>query len=414
VADARVSVATGAKRGDDSNPMRVATSLFYAPLVVLALGLGCSAANDRAGGGGPGNAGADGGGLQGIDANVDSALDEDAACGKATYDGKRVPASMLLLFDRSASMADNAKWTNGVSAMNAALATADNQLGVGLLLFPASKWKLPANCLLNFNAPGCPAALADGGCKDILASPNVPVDVLGKTRSLIQGALGATGPDGDNTPTRWALKNAWASMQSFVTTGDRYVVLVTDGEPTTHQPATSSGGISIPEMNVQCADLTTIEAETSAAAAGSPAVKTFAIGVPGSEPNASFLSSVAVNGKTAKPGCSVAKGDCHYQIGSGSFAADLQAALTEIAGKVASCIFQVPIGPDVQPGFLNVSVDTGSGQTPLYQDTSHADGWDYTDATQSRVEIYGPKCDAIKAMTVASVKILGGCKTRVR
>lgn len=393
--------------------MRVATPLFTAPLVVLALGLGCSAANERSGANGP-DAGADGGGFQGFDANVDSPFDEDAACGKATYDGKRVPASMLLLFDRSASMSDSSKWANGVSAMNAALSTADNQLGVGLLMFPASKWKLPATCLLNFNAPGCPATLADGGCKDILTSPNVPVDALGKTRSLIANALAGTGPDGDNTPTRWALKNAWASMQSYVTTGDRYVVLVTDGEPTTHQPATSSGGISIPEMNIECGKLSTIEAETSAASVASPAVKTFAIGVPGSEPNASFLSSLAVNGKTAKPGCSVAKGDCHYQIGSGSFATDLQAALTEIAGKVASCIFQVPIGPDVQPGFVNVTVDTGSGQTPLYQDPSHADGWDYTDGTQSRIEIYGPTCDALKAMTVTTVKVLGGCKTRVR
>lgn len=380
------------------------------PVIAFALGAGCSAGNDKDGSAANGKDSGIGLDLEG---GSDGAIDDDAACGKATYDGKRVPADMLVVFDRSASMADDSKWDNAEAALNGAFATADGQLGVGLLMYPAGKFSL-GGCLLNPNGAGCAAKFADGGCKDIETTPNVPVDVLSKTRSLIASAIAGTGPTGDNTPTRWALKNAWSYMAKRQTSADRYVVLVTDGVPTTHQPKTTTGGVSFPEMNIECAEEKTMEAEASAAAVGSPAVRTFVIGVPGAEQGVVFLSSIAFNGRTAKPGCTVSKGDCHYQIGTASFQKDLEAVLGDIAGKVASCIFQVPIGPDVQPGFTNVSVDTGSGLQPLDQDSSHANGWDYTDATQSHIQIYGPVCDAIKAQTVSNVKILGGCKTRVR
>jgi hypothetical protein len=380
------------------------------PVLAFAIGAGCSAGDDKNGG----SAGKDSGTGFDLDGAIDGAIDDDAACGKATYDGLRVPANLLVLFDRSASMQKDSKWDNATAAINGAFATADDKLGVGLLLFPAGKFKLSTTCTLNPAAAGCAAQWADGGCKDIDTTPNVLVDLLSKTRPQISSVLAGTGPNGDNTPTRWALKNAWAYMQKLTVPGDRYVVLVTDGLPTTHQAKTSAGGITIPESNIECADETTMEAETSAASAGSPAVKTFVIGVPGTETGTTFLSSIALNGKTAKPGCTVSKGDCHYQIGSTSFQKDLQDVLTDIAGKVASCIFQVPIGTDVQPGYINVSVDTGAGLQPIDQDPAHTNGWDYTDATQSHVEIYGPVCDAIKAQKVSNVKILAGCKTRVR
>lgn len=395
---------------------RVLSALFV--LVAAASPYACSAGGDKAGSPG-GLGGNDGGGLAADATGLEGDAKDDAvACAEATYTGKKVPASLLVLLDRSGSMSKDGKWTAAVSALKSALAKSDAELPVGLLFYPEGKYdssKLMA-CTINPAAAGCAEAFADSGCKDIKTTPDVPVDVLTVTRAKIEAALGAASPTGDTTPTRWALKNSWAYMQKLAAKSDRFVVLVTDGEPTTYQPKTTVGGFTMPESAIECKDKPTIEAETLAASSGTPPVKTFVIGAPGSETAAPHLSKIAVNGKTRRtPTCDPAKGECHYQIGSASFEADLAKALEEITGKIATCIFEVPTGTDVDPNRVNVSVESGGTTTESYRDESHADGWDYTDGTKTRVEVYGPLCEEIKKNpSSVAVKILLGCKTRVR
>lgn len=383
--------------------------------LLLALFLGCSAGNDKDGptGGLGADSGNDGGGLLGDGGLNGEAGGDDAACAAATYTGKKIPASLLVLLDRSGSMSKDGKWSAAVSALQSALSKSDNDLPVGLLFYPEGKFNSAplAACTLNPAAAGCAEAFADSGCKDIKTTPDVLVDVLSKTRSPIASKLTSTSPNGDTTPTRWALKNSWAYMSTLAAKADRYVVLVTDGEPTTYQAKMTVGTFTIPESALECKDKATIEAEALAASSGTPAVKTFVIGAPGSETAAPHLSKIAFNGKTRRtPTCDPAK-DCHYQIGSGSFETDLAKALEEITGKIATCIFEVPTGTDVDPNRVNVSVDT----TDTFRDESHADGWDYTDGSKSRIEVYGPLCEQIKKNpTTVTVKILLGCKTRVK
>lgn len=384
-------------------------------VAVLSMMAACSAGNEKDGPPGSlngadtgGGLNADGGGLNG------EAGGDDSACAAATYTGKKIPASLLILLDRSGSMSKDGKWTAAVSALKKALATADNELPVGLLFYPEGKFDSSGLVACTFNpaGAGCAALYADSGCKDIKTTPDVPVDILSATRTPIESKLSSTDPTGDTTPTRWALKNSWAYMQKLAAKADRYVVLVTDGEPTTYAPRQTVGTFTIPESAIECKDKPTIEAEALAASEGTPAVKTFVIGAPGSETAAPHLSKIAVNGKTRKtPTCDPAKGECHYQIGSGSFEADLAKALNEITGKIATCIFEVPTGTDVDPNRVNVSVDA----TDAYKDETHADGWDYTDGTKSRIEIHGPLCDKIKANpSTVKVSIALGCVTRVR
>jgi len=393
--------------------------MSFALAMAAAVPLACSAGSDKDGGPGGLISGGDGGGLNADGGGLNGeAGDEDAACASATYTGKKVPASLLILLDRSASMSKDGKWSSAVSALKSALSKSDDDLPVGLLTYPEGKFdgtKL-INCTINPAAAGCAAILADSGCKDISATPQVLVDTLKVNRAKIDSNLGSTDPTGDNTPTRWALKNAWAYMQKVAAKGDRYVVLVTDGEPTTYTPKTTVGTITIPESGLECKDQKTIEAETLAASTGTPVVKTFVIGAPGSEKAAPHLSNIAVNGKTRRaPTCDPAKGECHYQIGSSSFETDLGKALEEITGKIATCIFEVPTGTDVDPARVNVSVDSSGKVTDSSRDASHADGWDYTDDTKTRIEVFGPLCDQIKASpSTVAVKILLGCKTRVK
>jgi hypothetical protein len=385
-------------------------SLVVVLSMVVGAPLACSAGNDKD----PANSLTNtdgGGGLLGEGGLNGEAGGDDAACAAATYTGKKIPASLLILLDRSGSMSKDGKWAAAVSALQKALASADNDLPVGLLFFPEGKWSL-GGCALTPNDPACASVYADSGCKDIKTTPDVPVDILTKTRAAITGKLTSTSPNGDTTPTRWGLKNSWAYMQKLSAKADRFVVLVTDGEPTVYSPKTTVGGFSIPESAIECKDQMTIEAEALAASSGMPPVKTFVIGAPGSEKASPHLSRIAVNGKTRRtPTCDPTKGECHYQIGSGSFETDLEKALNDITGKIATCIFEVPTGTDVDPNRVNVSVDA----TDAYRDETHADGWDYTDGTKTRIEIHGPLCDQIKKNpSTVVVKIVLGCVTRVR
>lgn len=399
---------------------RLVAYVFASMMVagVASLGLACSAGNDKErspAGFGPGNTTDDGGGLNADAGGFNGeAGDDDAACASATFSGKKVPASVLIVLDRSASMQDGGKWSAAVSALQSALAKADSDLPVGLLVYPEGKFDSTAiiTCTFNPAAPGCADKLKDSGCKDISTTPHVAVAPLSTSRPQITSKLAATSPNGDNTPTRWALKNAWAHMKTVAAKGDRFVLLVTDGEPSTHSPPVGT----LPEMAVECADKPTIEGEATAAATGSPAVKTFVIGAPGSEKAAPHLSQIAFNGQTPKdPSCIPSAGNCHYQIGAASFEADLTKVIEEITGKIATCIFEVPTGTDVDPNKVNVTVEAGGKTSDLYQDSKHADGWDYTDGSKTRIEIHGPACEEIKKNAgSASVKILLGCKTRVK
>jgi hypothetical protein len=82
---------------------------------------------------------------------------------------------------------------------------------------------------------------------------------LGTTKHQISGWLANSGPSGARHAT--ALKHAYAYMQS-VDVGQRFVLLMTDGEPTTHSPRSRSG-LHDPESNIKCGQLADIEAERS-------------------------------------------------------------------------------------------------------------------------------------------------------
>ena len=333
-------------------------------------------------------------------------------CGESSY-ANQVPGSILVVLDKSGSMSggDGApdKWAPTKDALKLMMGAASPELGMGLLPFPEGKFDDSGLvfCVLNPNTPDCMMLFADGGCEDVAMTPVVPMGPLSATKPQIEQWLDANNPGG-NTPTLTALKRAYAYMQTVDVPGERFVLLITDGEPTTHTPAM----LGLPESNLACKDLVDIEAETLNAAAGTPKIKTFVIGSPGSEGASDFLSQLAINGETQKAAnCSAAAGDCHYQIGKANFAQDLQAALDDIAGKLSECVFEIPNGENADPDYVNVVLEDNGMSTQLYKDTAHQDGWDYTDDSHTKVELYGPSCDQFKASKGAKVSILLGCKT---
>jgi hypothetical protein len=371
-----------------------------------------SAGGDTAGAGGNGGDNVIGGG-----GNGGSTI--SMSCGKSTF-ANQVAGSILVVLDKSGSMAggngDPDKWDPTVAALKQMMAASSQELGMGLLPFPEGKFDDSglAACALNPSSAMCTALFADGGCEDVAMMPVVPVGPLSMTQSKISAWLDANSPGG-NTPTLTALKRAYGYMQAYDAPGERFVLLMTDGVPTTHEPAMGFGGFMIPESNIKCGELSDIEALALMAAQGTPKVKTFVIGSPGSEGAATFLSQLAINGETQKDAnCSANAGDCHYQIGKANFAADLQKALDDIAGKLSNCVFAIPDGENADPDYVNVELDLGGMSTQLFKDTSHADGWDYTDSSHTKVELFGPSCDKFKASKGGQVSIILGCKTEVK
>ncbi len=347
-----------------------------------------------------------------------SSTGSEMQCGKSTI-GNEIPGALLLLLDKSGSMGDSpggnggpSKWDATVSAVKKMLTLASPSLQVGLLPFPEGNFNDSGAglCLLNASAPGCAALLADFGCTDIAKLPVVPIQPLTENAPAIASWLNQNDPKG-GTPTFHALKNAYAIVKAFNTPGQRFVLLITDGVPNTAEPAF----FPLPAMQTACGDLGAIENEALVASNGSPPVNTFVIGSPGSEDAKESLSKLALNGKTPKsPNCSPSAGDCHYQIGTANFEKELSEVLSAIAGSVADCVFKMPDGQDVDPNLVNVTVDTPMGPAEVLKDASHVDGWDYTDASQSKIQLFGPSCDTYKAAKGTTITIILGCVSNLK
>ena len=71
---------------------------------------------------------------------------------------------------------------------------------------------------------------------------------------------------------------------------------------------------------------------------------------------------------------------------------------------MSSCVFQLTAMP---PDPSNIAVEVNGSTAP--RDTSRANGWDYTSADYSSVEVFGSWCDQIKAAAANSVTFKLGC-----
>jgi len=67
------------------------------------------------------------------------------------------------------------------------------------------------------------------------------------------------------------------------------------------------------------------------------------------------------------------------------------AALQSIVSPIArTCVFQLG-SPSPDP--TNIAVKIGDAKAP--RDPGHGDGWDHTDDSQGRIEVYGSWCDRV-------------------
>jgi hypothetical protein len=198
-------------------------------------------------------------------------------------------------------------------------------------------------------------------------------------------------------------------------TGNEFAVLITDGAQSEmcNNPPRCADAASCVELLVN--------EEVPKAAGPGVGIRTFVIGVPGSEPSRVDLSRIAQNGGTAPEGCDVSSGNCHFDMTSvPDLAPALAEALSQITERAVSCEFDVPRpeSGELDLDLVNVVYTPGDGSGPrlVYQDTrvacdSGANGWQLT-AGDSRIRLCGEACTAIRADTGAKVDVVIGCPVR--
>lgn len=336
-------------------------------------------------------------------------------CASSTQTATLIPLDIFIMMDQSSSMGDptgngQTKWQAVTQAVQAFVKDPKSAgIGVGIQYFPISN-DCPSTCDTSAEKAACKAA--GGSCSSFLfitscdgcaskmcsaaeyAKPEVKIQTLPAVAGAIQSSLAAHSPTG-TTPTQAALQGAvnYAKQHAIANPTHTVVVLLaTDGEPTEcsiQAPAKIASTIAAP------------------AAAGTPKILTFVIGVGTS---LSSLNAIAAAGGT---------GNAFIVDTGGNVLQQFQAALTAIQGKALGCQYAIPQPPDGQViDFTKVNVQLTLGGVskvlPYVDSEAKCDptsgGWHYDDAlAPTKILLCAQTCTAVSADTSPKVDIQLGC-----
>lgn len=347
-------------------------------------------------------------------------LDEDAdttpsgPCGEQVIPVISNPPNLSFIIDHSASMGEQlegsglSKYENARIALSQVLKAVGHRVSYGAAIFPglAGVTGCEAGDELMKVEPGDPPSYARAGktgprLKDLLARLSI---------ASVDGGTPAA-------PTLDKLREVLTELD-----GDTYVVLITDGAPNCNVDLSCGASGCIPNIEdltvggVECrgtynccdpangvagANRSCVDSQASLKAVqalSDVGIRTFVIGMPGSEPYEDLLSGMAELGGTAR------NGDVPYYSVADTDA--LQEALTKIAASVAiSC--EIPL--DYEPpnrDQVNVFFD---GDVVGYDP---ANGWEWT--ASGAVAIRGAACEQLMSGAVLELQVYAGCETVVK
>jgi hypothetical protein len=316
------------------------------------------------------------GGSTGIDVPSGGGVAGLENCGFQHFDLKVVPADVLLVLDRSASMQDEpdgasastSKWDLVIPAVTEVISQTGSRVSWGMKSFPEGE---------------------GSECVSGSVTSKIDVPIADDNAMATVAQVMATQPNGNGTPTGDAIKAAVAYLQGVNDGHKKFLLLATDGEPS------CAGGT---KDSSKARTLAT-EAVAAAFAAGFP---TYVVGVATTKDSATdALNAMATAGGVPTGGSNPLA--TKYYLASTQAA--LVMALQAITGEVAkTCVFNLDPAPPA-PDFIAVKV---SG-TAISRDPGARDGWEYTNAQHTALQVYGAACDTIQK-SADSVEIIYGCQ----
>jgi hypothetical protein len=343
-------------------------------------------------------------------AGGDSNLGEGGApCGSSRFAASSTAVNVLVVVDRSASMKEKPagfatdKWTALRGALEATFDQTKVNISYGLDLYPYSG-KVGQALNDECQMPSGDAVV-------------VPVQAGDKAAPLILNALAKNPPEG-GTPTAAALGRALAYFTTGAgktLTGDKYVLLATDGGPNCNADLTCTidtcttnldGKSCGPDANCcdskldpagpsKCLDEAgSVDAVAALTEAG---IKTIVVGIPGTEVYASTLDALAQESEVTNPDAPPS----YFAVSAESGVAGLADALSNITtGLITSCTLHLEeTPPDARKLFVVIDgVEVPPGE----------DGWTYS-ASPPTVEIGGPTCEKLKTEGAEFINITYGC-----
>jgi hypothetical protein len=305
----------------------------------------------------------------------------------------------------TAATGTQSKWTVTQNAIHAAIDALPSSLAVGLTFFP--------NMKLNALYTARPSSACVNVADDVAIAP-----LSDTQRALLTSTVDRirANPDGA-TPTNDAYSVALANLRASTAPGQKYLVVITDGQPTQSLGCIGSGMTCTPEPTQPVID-------AIAAARKNDSVKTFVVGSPGSEKNdctnadvRDWLSAAARAGDTDTVGCSdQGPSYCHYDISlAANFGTALAGALSSISKSVISCDYLVPppnANQTIDTGLINMIYNDGAGAYSLVLEGSEATcekGWQFADATQSKIHVCDTTCKILQSNPQATITLVFGC-----
>ncbi len=351
----------------------------------------------------------------------DDAMDLGDACGQTVIKGSSKEVDILLVIDRSGSMSATPsgfatdKWTALKNALPAALDPVKGGISFGVEVFPNNlSTPIPVSCTSEcWDMPPGESAI------------EVPVGPGTTTLPTIVSKLAA--PPSGGTPTRAALQAAYdyfTAGSGKALGGDKYVLLATDGGPNGNTTACLQatctvnmdrnefgGGFPnycdanlVADGPKSCLDGSPTETLLKTMAAAG--IKTFVVGIPGTEPYVATLDALAEAGGAR----AAAASPKYFAVTAAGGVDGLKQVFEFITHQlIKTCDIQLQSTPP-DTNKLNVYIDG----TVVPQ--AGPDGWELKSSDASSlpvVSLKGATCAAIEASGASKVQIVYGCRDTV-
>jgi Mg-chelatase subunit ChlD len=295
-------------------------------------------------------------------------------CGLQAFNVERRPADVLLVLDRSRSMKDapdgatanTSKWDLTLPALKQVITETGSGVAWGMKSFPEG---------------------TGSECTAATITDTIHVPLAAGNATAVVGAIDATQPEGNGTPTGDAIYAATRYLAGLQTEDNRYILLATDGDPSCSPSGSGDNARSY-----------AVTAVTDAAKQGFPV---FVVGVATTKDSATkALNDMALAG--GMPRLDPNPLATRYYLANTQ--SELVSALHSITSEVASCVFPLSQPPPV-PNNIGLKVDG----VLVPRDGNRQNGWEYKGDGFGALEVYGPACDQIQA-SARDVQVIYACE----